>query len=164
MFHRYKCIHLSHLLSDFVNDFLFNLIFYSLAVIEVQLILCILILYPIIQLNSLMVFFIYYQIFYRQFCCLKIKTSLLLSNLYTSCFFALPECIGQSPNPVHNSISEGNSLVVQWQRIPCQRRRLNSWSGKIPQAVEQLGLCSTTSEPVLQSRGAATTEPVCHNF
>ena len=97
MFYRYKCIDHSHLLSDFVNDFLFNLIFYySLAVTEIQLILCILVLYPIIQLNSRMVFFIYYQIFYRQFCCLKIKTSLLLSHLYMSCLSSLPDCIGSS--------------------------------------------------------------------
>ena len=33
------------------------------------------------------------------------------------------------------------------------------WSGWIPLAAEQLTPCTTTPEPVLQSLGAATTEP-----
>ena len=32
------------------------------------------------------------------------------------------------------------------------------WSGKTPHAEEQLSLCTTTTEPGLQSPGAATTE------
>ena len=33
------------------------------------------------------------------------------------------------------------------------------WSGKIPHAAEQLSLCATTTEPVLYSPQATTTEP-----
>ena len=42
----------------------------------------------------------------------------------------------------------------------CQRRRhkFDPWSGKIPQAVDQLSLCATTVEPVLYSPGTTTTE------
>ena len=46
----------------------------------------------------------------------------------------------------------GASLVVQWLRIHLLmqgRHRFNPWSGKIPYAVGQLSLCSTTSEPAL---------------
>ena len=46
----------------------------------------------------------------------------------------------------------------------CKRHRFNPSSGKIPHAAEQLSLCTTTIEPVLWSLGAATTEPMCHNY
>ena len=48
----------------------------------------------------------------------------------------------------------------------CQRREhwFEPWSRKIPHAVEQLSLCTTTSESALQSLQATTTEPVCHNY
>ena len=35
---------------------------------------------------------------------------------------------------------------------------LDPWSGRIPRAAEYLSLCATTTEPVLWSPGAATTE------
>ena len=43
----------------------------------------------------------------------------------------------------------------------CQskRRGFDSWAEKIPHAVEQLSLCATITEPVLQSPGAAAAEP-----
>ena len=50
------------------------------------------------------------------------------------------------------------SLVAQ-----CRRHEFNPWSGKIPNAMEQLSLCTTTIEAALPSLGAATTEPTCHN-
>ena len=31
----------------------------------------------------------------------------------------------------------------------CREHRLESWSGKIPHAMEQLSLCATTTEPAL---------------
>ena len=34
----------------------------------------------------------------------------------------------------------------------------NPWSRKIAHVMEQLSLCATTTEPVLQSLGAATAE------
>ena len=53
------------------------------------------------------------------------------------------------------------SVVTQCGRIhlPCRSHGFNPWSGKTPHAVEQLSLCATTIEPVLQSSYAATTEP-----
>ena len=58
------------------------------------------------------------------------------------------------------------SLVAQWLRSSCQCRGhgFKPWSGKIPHAVEQLSLCTTTTEPVLQSPRAKTTKPTCHNY
>ena len=43
-----------------------------------------------------------------------------------------------------------DSLVVQWLRVhlPMQETWFNPWSGKIPHAVEQLSLCTTSTEPV----------------
>ena len=37
----------------------------------------------------------------------------------------------------------------------------NPWSAKIPDGVEQLNPCATTTYPVLQSPRAATKKPVC---
>ena len=42
----------------------------------------------------------------------------------------------------------------------CRRQGFNPWFMKIPYTVEQLRLYTTTTEPVLWSRGAATAE-VC---
>ena len=44
------------------------------------------------------------------------------------------------------------------------RHRFDSWSRKIPQVPEQLSLCATTAELVLQSPGSATDELTCHSF
>ena len=40
----------------------------------------------------------------------------------------------------------------------CRRHRFNARSRRIPYVTEQLSLCSTTTEPVLQSRRATATE------
>ena len=40
----------------------------------------------------------------------------------------------------------------------CRRHGFNSWCGKIPHALEQLGSCATTTEPVLWSLGTTATE------
>jgi len=44
------------------------------------------------------------------------------------------------------------------------RHRFDSWSRKIPHVPEQLSLCATTAELVLQSLGSATNELTCHSF
>ena len=46
----------------------------------------------------------------------------------------------------------------------CRGHGFDPWSGKNPQAVEQLRSCATTTEPLLQSLGAATAEPTCHSY
>ena len=46
----------------------------------------------------------------------------------------------------------------------CKRHRFDTWVRKIPHAAEQLNLCATTTDPVLQSLGATTTEPMCRNY
>ena len=56
---------------------------------------------------------------------------------------------------------KGIAPAALWQRIhlAVQGHRFDSWSGRIPHALEQLSPCTTTIEPVLQSLGAATAEP-----
>ena len=61
------------------------------------------------------------------------------------------------------------SLGSRWLRgreSTCQSRRhgLAPWSGKIPQATEQLSPCTTTTEPVLWSLEAIITEPTRPNY
>ena len=62
-------------------------------------------------------------------------------------------------------INYGAPLMAQWLRICLQRRghQMNPWSGKIPHAAEQLGLCTTTSKAMLLSTHTANTEPACCN-
>ena len=69
-----------------------------------------------------------------------------------------------------------DSLVVQWLRVhlPMQETWFNPWSGKIPHAVEQLSLCTTSTEPVhhkywahapqVLSPCTTSTEPVHHKY
>ena len=52
----------------------------------------------------------------------------------------------------------GNESAYQ-----CRRHRFELWSGKIPQASDQLSLCTTPIKPVFWSLKATTTEPVCCN-
>ena len=57
----------------------------------------------------------------------------------------------------------GKRIHPQWKR-----HGFHPVSWKFPHATEQLSPCSTTTEPMLQSQGAATTEahaikPVLHN-
>ena len=42
----------------------------------------------------------------------------------------------------------------------CRRHGFSPWFGKISHAMGQLGLCTTTAEPVLQNLGAAAAEPM----
>ena len=62
-----------------------------------------------------------------------------------------------------------------WQGLPwwlsgkesacqCRRHWFDPWSRKSPHAVKQRSLCASSSEPVLQSLGAATTEHICCNY
>ena len=44
-----------------------------------------------------------------------------------------------------------------------KRHGFDLWSRKNPHAAGQLDPCATTTEPMFQSMGAATTEPTCHN-
>ena len=46
----------------------------------------------------------------------------------------------------------------------CRGHRFDPWSGKTAHAMEQLSLCTTTTEPVLLNLGAATPEPMCCNY
>ena len=46
----------------------------------------------------------------------------------------------------------------------CRRCMFNPGSRKIPHATEQLSPRATTTEPVLQSPGAAATQPTCHAY
>ena len=46
----------------------------------------------------------------------------------------------------------------------CRRHGFSSGSGKIPHATEQLSPCTTTTEPILYSPRAATTEPKCCSY
>ena len=58
------------------------------------------------------------------------------------------------------------SLVAQWYKestCQCGKHEFDLWSGKTPRAMGQLSMCAATSEPVLWSLGAETTEPRgCH--
>ena len=59
------------------------------------------------------------------------------------------------------------SLMVHWIgiRLPIQGQGFNPWSGKVPHAVEQQSLCTTTTEAcVLSLPWVTNTEPVCHNY
>ena len=58
------------------------------------------------------------------------------------------------------------SLLIQWLRIclAIQGHRFNPWSGKIPHVLEQLSLCTQTTEPPLCSLCPTTTEPLRCNY
>ena len=43
----------------------------------------------------------------------------------------------------------------------CRRHEFNLWSGKTPSISEQLNMCTTTVEPMLQSPQATTHESTC---
>ena len=68
------------------------------------------------------------------------------------------------------SILKGNVGLSCWPSdreftCQCRRHKFNTWSGKIPHAVEQLiSARTTTTEPVLLSLGATTTGPTCCNY
>ena len=65
--------------------------------------------------------------------------------------------------------SKEESIRLPWwfsgkeSACQCRRHGFSPWSGKIPYALKELCLCATTIEPVLQSPGATTTEPMCCN-
>ena len=46
----------------------------------------------------------------------------------------------------------------------CRRHKFDPWFEKIPHDAEQLSLCATTAESVLQNLGATTTDPTCHSY
>ena len=52
--------------------------------------------------------------------------------------------------------------MAQWLRthLPMQETWVQSLLWKIPHATQQLSPCATTSEPVLDGLGDATTEPL----
>ena len=61
----------------------------------------------------------------------------------------------------------GTALVAQWLRVHLPMHgghRLEPWSGRIPHAAEQLGLCATAAEPELWSPQATAAGPTCHNY
>ena len=46
----------------------------------------------------------------------------------------------------------------------CRGHGFEPWSGKIPHAMEQLGSCATTAEPVLWSPWATAAGPMCRSY
>jgi len=56
-------------------------------------------------------------------------------------------------------------LVAQWYRVclPRQERQVQSLVQEDPTCCKA-SLCATTTEPVLQSPGAASTEVTCHKY
>ena len=46
----------------------------------------------------------------------------------------------------------------------CRGHGFDPWPRKIPHAAEQLSPCTTTTEPVVYSQEATTTEPTCPNY
>ena len=71
--------------------------------------------------------------------------------------------------PVDYHIFIRASLGVSWLRgkestCQCKRHGFDPCLGKIPHAVKQLRLWATTTDPVLWSLEAATTEPTCSNY
>ena len=65
-----------------------------------------------------------------------------------------------SPTKFHK-FTAGLPWWLSGRETTCQRRRhgFDPWSRKTPHTVGQLSLGATTTEPVLQNPGAATTEP-----
>ena len=60
------------------------------------------------------------------------------------------------------SKAQGRALLAaQWKRtcLPTQETWSDPWSGKTPRALRQVSPCGATTEPVLESPDAATTEP-----
>ena len=53
------------------------------------------------------------------------------------------------------------SPVVEKSVSQCKGHRFNPWSRRTPWAMGQIGLCATTTEPVLRGLQAITTEPTC---
>ena len=62
---------------------------------------------------------------------------------------------GWNPGPPH---CRRIPYQLSQQKSPARGHRFSRGSGKIPQASGQRGPCSTTTEPVLQNPGAASTE------
>ena len=46
----------------------------------------------------------------------------------------------------------------------CMKYEFDPWSRRIPHAMEQLSLCITAIESVLQSSGTTTTKPMCCSY
>ena len=63
---------------------------------------------------------------------------------------------------------QGNSLVVQWIRIclPMQATLVQSlvWEDSTSCGATKLSLCTTTTDPVLQSLQATTAEPASCSY
>ena len=90
-------------------------------------------------------------------------------NILSKMSVQLPANKHHGTNP-ECSILKGN-VGLSWgpsdreSTCQCRRHKFNTWSGKIPHAVEQLIRAGTTAtEPVLLSLGATTTGPTCCNY
>ena len=77
-------------------------------------------------------------------------------------FFLPLKCLGTL---VNNQLT-GASLWLSGKEFTCRCRRhgFNPWSRKLPHAAEQLCLCTSTIEPVLQSPEATSTEPTHRSY
>ena len=66
----------------------------------------------------------------------------------------LTRCKHHLISPAQQSHKKATSGFPGWlngeeSTHQCRRQGFDPWSGRIPQAAEQLGLCATTTEPVL---------------
>ena len=57
----------------------------------------------------------------------------------------------------------GAPLAAQWWRIHLSHG-INPWFRKIPNAIQQMGLCTTATEAELWSSQATSTESACHSY
>ena len=62
------------------------------------------------------------------------------------------------------NLNKPHSSVGKESACQCRGHGFNPWSGKIPYAMGPLSLCTTTTEPVPEPPGTATTKPMCHNY
>ena len=81
--------------------------------------------------------------------------------MYSSCNFSMSVKLLPKENFFKCKYQASLKLSGKESTCPCRRHGFNPWSGEIPYATEQLSLCVTTTELVLQSLAAATTEPTC---
>ena len=73
-------------------------------------------------------------------------------------------------SPLPSGLAKEKKTGLPWRlsgkEPACQYKRhgFDPWSEEILRAMEQLTPCTATTAPLLQSLGAATTEPTCRNY
>ena len=86
-------------------------------------------------------------------------------NIFHSCWATWAQQTHLIPL-VHKPRNKGLLWWHSGGESACQRRGhgLDSWSGRIPHALEQLSTCATSTEPCSGAWGTTTTEPMCHSY